>query len=51
MHRIGLEHQHGRRFMFWNTNMAAVTSCQHALYYNTDGVDRWVCAAVKGMTF
>ena len=31
--------------------MAAVTSCQHALYYNTGGVDGWVCAAVKGMTF
>ena len=31
--------------------MAAVTSCQHALYYNTGGVDGWVRAAVKGITF
>ena len=30
-HRIGLEHQHGR-FMFWNTKMAAMTSCENALY-------------------
>ena len=30
-HRIGLEHQHGRRFFFWNNNMAAVTSCENAI--------------------
>ena len=33
--RIFLVHQHGRRFivsLFWNTNMAAVTSCENALY-------------------
>ena len=30
-HRICLEHQHGRRFIVWNTNMAAVTSCENAL--------------------
>ena len=28
-HRICLEHQHGRRFIVWNTNMAAVTSCEN----------------------
>ena len=30
-HRVGLEHQHGRVSLFWNTNMAAVTSCENAL--------------------
>ena len=32
--RISLVHQHGRRFivsLFWNTNMAAVTSFENAL--------------------
>ena len=43
--------QHGRRFMFWSTNIVAATTCQLALYYNTGGVDGRVCAAVKGMTF
>ena len=31
-HRIGLVHQHGRRFIVLYTNMAAVTSCENALY-------------------
>ena len=32
-HRIGLVQQHGRRLIvFWNTNMAAMTSCAYALY-------------------
>ena len=30
--RTGLGHQHGRRFMFWDTNMAVVTSCENTLY-------------------
>ena len=30
--RIGLGHQHGRRFIVWGTNMAAVTSCENTLY-------------------
>ena len=34
-HRIGLGHQHGRRFMtplsFWNADMAAITSGENAL--------------------
>ena len=30
-HRIGLGHQHGRRFIVWDTNMAAVTSCENTL--------------------
>ena len=34
-HRIGLGHQHGRRFMtllsFWGTDMAAMTSGENAL--------------------
>ena len=30
-HRIGLEHQHGRRFIFLNSNMADVTSCENVL--------------------
>ena len=31
-HRTGLGHQHGRRSLFCNTNMAAVTSCENNLY-------------------
>ena len=30
-HRIGLVHQHGRRFIVWYTNVAAVTWCENAL--------------------
>ena len=32
-HRIGLGHEHGRRFivLIWDTNMAAVTSCENTL--------------------
>ena len=30
-HRIVLAHQPRRHFMFWNTNMAAVTPCENAL--------------------
>ena len=29
--RIGLGHQHGRCSLFWDTNMAAVTSCENTL--------------------
>ena len=29
---IGLEHQHGRVSLFWYTNMAAVVSCENALF-------------------
>ena len=25
-------HQHGRRFIVWGTNMAAVTSCENTIY-------------------
>ena len=32
--RIGLGHQHGRRFIVWDTNMAVVTSCENTLYSN-----------------
>ena len=38
-HSTGLEHQHDRRFIVWNTNMAAVTSCENTLYrigFNVD---------------
>ena len=31
-HRICFEHQHGRRFIVWDTNMAAVTSCENVLF-------------------
>ena len=31
-HRIFLVHKHGRRFILLYTNMAAVTSCENALY-------------------
>ena len=31
-HRTGLEHQHGRRLIVFNTNMAAVTSCENVLF-------------------
>ena len=31
-HRIFLVNQHGRRFIFLDTNMAAVTSCEYALF-------------------
>ena len=31
-HRTGLEHQHGRPSLFCNTDMAAMTSCENALY-------------------
>ena len=31
--RICLEHQYGAVLLFWNTNMAAVTSCENTLYY------------------
>ena len=31
-HRIGLGHQHGRRFIVWDSNMAAVTSCENTLW-------------------
>ena len=34
-HRIGLGHQHGRRFIVWDTNMAAVTSCENTLFQCT----------------
>ena len=34
-HRIGLGHQHGRRFIVWDTNMAAVTSCENNLFQCT----------------
>ena len=30
-HRTGVEHQRGRLFIFWDTNIAAVTSCENAL--------------------
>ena len=30
--RVGLEHQDGRVSLFWNTNMAAMTSCENAIY-------------------
>ena len=30
-HGIGLGHQHGAVSLFWNTNMAAVRSCENAL--------------------
>ena len=33
--KIGLGHQHGRRFIVWDTNMAAVTSCENNIV--------WVC--------
>ena len=33
-HRTGLGHQHGRRLLFWDTNFAAVTSCENTLYGN-----------------
>ena len=29
--RIGLRHQHGRRFIVLDTNMATVTSCENTL--------------------
>ena len=29
---IGLEHQYGRRFIVWDTNMATVTLCEKALF-------------------
>ena len=31
-HRICFEHQHGRRFIVWDTNIAAVTSCENVLF-------------------
>ena len=31
-HRIYLGHQHGRRFIVLDTNMAVVTSCDNTLY-------------------
>ena len=34
-HRIGLGHQHGRLFIVWDTNMAAVTSCENTLFQCT----------------
>ena len=30
--RIFWVNQHGRRSLFWNTNMAAVTSCQNTMH-------------------
>ena len=30
--RAGLEHHHGHHVLFWNTNMAVVTSFEKALY-------------------
>ena len=27
-----MEYQHGRRFIVWDTNMAAVTLCENTLY-------------------
>ena len=30
--RVGLEHQEGRVSLFWNTNMAAMTSCENSIY-------------------
>ena len=30
-HRIGLGHQHCHRFIFWDTNMAVVTSRENTL--------------------
>ena len=38
-YRTGLGHQHGRRFIVWNTNMAAVTSCENTLYPKGFNVD------------
>ena len=32
-HRIGLGHQHGRRFIVWKTNMAAETSCGNTIFF------------------
>ena len=29
---IGLGQQHGRHFIVWNTSMAAMTSCENALF-------------------
>ena len=37
--RTGLGNQHGGRFIFWDTNMAAVTSGEITLYRKTFGVD------------
>ena len=33
---IGLGHQHGHRFIVWETNMAAVTSCENSIYHVND---------------
>ena len=33
-HRIGLEHQHGRRFIVLGHQVAAVTSCENTLHGN-----------------
>ena len=35
--RTGLGHQHGRRFIVWDTNMAAVTSCENTPYFSYNG--------------
>ena len=46
-HRIGLGHQHGRRFIVWDTNMAAVTSCENTLYVTLHFRDRRDAASLR----
>ena len=38
--RIGLGHQHGRRFIVWDTDMAAMTSWENTLLTNSQSY-RW----------
>ena len=35
-HKIGLEHQYGRRFIVWNTNMAAVTPYETLYWFHSE---------------
>ena len=36
-HRTGLGHKHGRRFIVWDTNMAAMTSSENKQFFHFTG--------------